>query len=388
MDGESHCTIDYKCSFKHESFETVKIYNEDGKKSKICPVFSGEHGIEGLLYVESRFRTIASRFEFDGPKYFEGFEEILQGTALTAWEMLADDVVENERNMERFEELLVSYYVDFCDVRARDTMYDYLKNKCKKPVGDEPRNHVRRMEVLYLYSSKLPGMEALMTDDQIKRAIFKTFPETWRKQYMRSAKNLEEDSMQEIVTFMQNEKAYADADKKINTNNGDKKRSKNENESNQNHMKKKFKGGRGGGQGKVKPGDPCPHHFGHSWNECFDNPRGSQFRPRGGGGRGRGGGRDGRGGRGNYGGYPGRGGFGGGGRGNDYQGRGGRGGNPVAGQNYHNNNNNYHYENQHHDQNRGQGRGNEANTQGQANAGNRNQHEQHHYDAVDYEAWN
>lgn len=385
MDGEAHC-INYKVGFKHEDFETVKVYNEENGRSKKCIVFTDEHGIEGLLYVEARFRKIAEKFEFEGPQLFDAFEEVLQGTALTNWEQLADEVEEDDRTQETFDEIMVQYYADYCDENARDTMYDYLKNKCKKPVGEEPRIHVRRMELLYSYAAKLPGMEAIMTSDQIKRAIFKTFPETWRKQYMRSGKSLQENTMQDVITFMQNEKAYADEEK-------GKKRNTEDNQQMMNKKAKKNKETNKGNpnqNGKITPNDPCPHHYGHKWSECYDNPRGTNYRPRNKNQHQQGQNRNtGRGGQfGNFrNNFQGRGGANGG-RGNQFQGRGGRGHlgpNQMMHQN-NNNNNNYHFE-QGRDPNRGQGQGNEANPRGQHTQRDQNPQEQHYFDQVGMNAW-
>lgn len=381
MDGEAHC-LNYKSAIKHEDFETVKIYSIDKTENKKCVVFSDEHGLEGLLYVESCFRKIVEKFNFTGPQIFNAFEDVLQGTALTNWEPLVDDLAANEKNPENFDELMNQYYMSYCDSKARDSMYDYLKSKCNKPVGEEPRTHVRRMELLYSYATKLPGLEEPMTEDQIKRAIFKTFPDTWRKQYIRAGKELQEDSMQDLVTFMQNEKAFADEDKakKRGANEGDhlvnklgKNKSKNKKQKSNPHNL----------NSKVQPNDTCPLHGGHPWKDCFDNPHGSKYRPRnnrhpGSGGRGnRNGGR----------GFQqqynnnctfdyGRGG-GPGGRG-DFQGRGGRG---NAGMNQQNQTNNaYHYE-RNRDMNRDQHVGNDANAYRQPRE--REPREQHHFDQID-----
>ena len=387
MDGESHC-LNYKVTWKHEDFETVKIFDPENQRSKKCVVFSDKHGMEGLLYVEARFRKIADAFEFDGPQRFEAFEEVLQGTALTSWERIADEIVEEDRTEETFDDVVSQFYLEYCDKNAKDTMYDYLNNRCKKPVGEEPRKHVKRMEVLYAYAAKLPGMEENMTDDQIKRSIFKTFPETWRKQYMRSGKDLQTDTMQDIITFMQNEKSYADEEKgKKRITEETQKKNKKQKSNGGNYNNSNNRGGR------VQPDDECPIHSGHKWIDCIMNPKGPNYRP--------GGGRTNNGFRGG----PGNGrGFqpqGRGGRGNRFAGRGGRG---QPGQNqalqhntgYQNNNGynngnqntNYNFERiQDQDQNRGQVRnGADARPQGQQQR-DRNPRELHYFDHIGEDAW-
>jgi hypothetical protein len=377
MDGQAHC-LDYKNSLKHEDFETVKLYDEENARSKKCLVFSDEHGLEGLLFVEARFRKVAEQFGFDGPQLFTAFEEVLQGTALSNWEQLANDVDEEDRTEEVFNERMVQYYMDYCDKNARDTMYDYLK-KCRKPVGEEPRVHVRRLELLYSYSAKLPGIEELLTPDQIKRAIFRTFPESWQKQYVLAGKDLQVDSMQDVVTFMQNIKAYADDDK-------GKKRTPEEharfgNKNKKAHVEHQKGNVRNNNQGKVQPHDQCPFHFGHKWIDCFENSRGPNFRPRNQpSGSNRGGRNQ------NNGPFrpnPGRGLNGG--RGMAYNGRGGRGNNGqdryTQNGNGHNTPNNYHFENGR-DQDRDRGRRVDALPQ-RGNPRERNHaNEQHYFDQI------
>ena len=41
-------------------------------KKKNCPTFTGEHGIESLLYVEERFRAVSRQLEYNtGEELFE-----------------------------------------------------------------------------------------------------------------------------------------------------------------------------------------------------------------------------------------------------------------------------------------------------------------------------
>ena len=57
--------MDYKASFEHSKLERVKLlqsYADGSTKTKKCPCFSGEHGIECLLYVEDHFHNIDRQF--------------------------------------------------------------------------------------------------------------------------------------------------------------------------------------------------------------------------------------------------------------------------------------------------------------------------------------
>eukprot|EP00957_Ditylum_brightwellii_P085083 6469184-Ditylum_brightwellii.AAC.1 len=71
----------YETKFKHSDLERVKLVqlHDDGTtKIKKCPVFLGTEGIEGLLYVEERFRSVAQQLHYTtGVEMFDNFKEIL-----------------------------------------------------------------------------------------------------------------------------------------------------------------------------------------------------------------------------------------------------------------------------------------------------------------------
>jgi hypothetical protein len=353
MNPETH-PIDYKSKFEHSELEKVKLtqeYDNGSKRQKQCPVYSGKHGIEALLFVEERFRKIAAQMEWTDHELFDNFEEVLVDAAEDDWEEIVDGIAEADRTTARFDECMQQYYLKYCQRDSRDVMFEYLVNQCRKPIGEEPRTHVARMTTLYRYSNKLPGSDPPKTTEQMKMPIFKTFPETWRQTFIRSGKNVADGrtSIQDIVDFMTTEKAFAD---KSSTDKGKNKRKSEGDNEKPNVQKKKNKGKPTSG-----PEAPCklPGHRNHKWKDCFDNPKGNNYRPRGSGGRG-GGGRN------SY------------NRNND---RGGRGGNRDArygngqGQSPNNNDQNYHY------QDNDQGRRSERETGNRAgNNNNNNNHAQ------------
>ena len=77
--------IDYKCSFTHADFETVKleqVYADGSKRTAKVPIFDGKFGMEGLLHVEDKFRKACNKLSYDtGRELFNGFEEVLADTA-------------------------------------------------------------------------------------------------------------------------------------------------------------------------------------------------------------------------------------------------------------------------------------------------------------------
>jgi hypothetical protein len=346
MNPETH-PIDYKAKFEHSALEKAKLtqaYDDGSKRQKYCPMFSGKHGLEELLFVEERFRKVANHMEWTGEELFEHFEEVLIDTAENQWEDIVGDIDDVDRDEEAFENAIKELYLKYCGGDARDVMFEYLKTQCRKPIGEEPRTHVARLTTLYRYSNKLPGIDPEKDTEHIKMPIFATFPESWRRDYARSGRKVANDSLQDIIDYMSMEKAFADQEGK------DKKRKNEKEDKNDKKGNKKKKVGMRNGDNSCR----LPGHSGHDWKDCFENPRGRNFRPRNNGG-GRGGS-----GRGNF---QGRGFYGGrnGGRGGQpQQGRGGRG--PYQGQGQGNNQNNnggqqYHYQNG--DQNRNSNGGSE-----------------------------
>jgi hypothetical protein len=305
--------LPYKSGFVHSVLGTTKLKQDfvgGSNKDKKCPTFSGEHGIEALLYVEERFRKIASRTLSwtTGPELFDGFEEILLDTALSNWEDIISPIAEADKTPARFELALQTMYRKYVGAEARDVQFEYYRS-IQKPLKSSTLDHSSRMLTLARYGNKLPGNEPELTDEQIKKCIFSSFPLTWQQQYIRSGQRVAATPLSDIIEFMSNEKIFADAQNSNKEKNKpfstketyDKKRKANGKQKFGNHKRTKES------HGETKPDSECPIHGGHPWSKCFNNPSGDNYKPRdGNGGRGRGRGR---------GGYP-NSGRGNGGRGN------------------------------------------------------------------------
>ena len=283
MNAESHC-MSYKAEFEHADLESTKLkqsFTNDTTKTKYAKVFTGKYGIEALLFCEERFRKIARQFDYEDEELFDNWEDCLQDRAEDDWTTVVDGVA--PRNTANFNATMQDFYLKYCAEDAKDTMYEYLKTMCRKPVGAEPRDHVNRLLTLYRYTSKLPGNVPTIQEDQQKLLIFHTFPEKWRKQFVRSGRRLQQETLQQIIDFMTNEKGFADDEAKeaknkrksddSNNNNSRNKRQNNSSGSNQRNQN-------GGNQHRIQPTDICPIHGGHQWKECSMNPQSSNYRAR------------------------------------------------------------------------------------------------------------
>lgn len=275
--------IMYKTAFDHSELEKVKLtqgYDDGTTRSKRCPQFTGEQGIEGLLYCEHRFRSIARQFTWnEGSELFDNFEDILADNAEEEWDNLTSGIEEADRTVPRFDQTIRSFYLKYSDNEARDTMFKYIRT-LTKPRDVEPAIHADRMETLIRYANQLNGTEPRLTDDQKKNIIFDTFPVKWKQNYIRSGRAVATDELADIVQYMGNEKSFSD-----NKEENDRKR-KRENGKNYN-----FRGrgrGRGSGRGSYHGSNnngnpfpnanpystcPIPGHGNHQWIDCYRNPR-------------------------------------------------------------------------------------------------------------------
>jgi hypothetical protein len=294
--------IPYKTELVPSELTTVKLkqnFDDGTYREKKCPVFTGEHGIEALLYVEERFRKIASKTLLwtTGAELFDGFEEVLLDTALNNWEDLTSTIADVDKTPASFEATIQALYRKYVGAEARDIQFEHFRS-LKKPLKASILDHSSRMLTLARYGNKLPGIEPALNDEQIKKFIFQSFPALWQQQYIRSGQRVAGTPLADIIEFMSNEKLFADTQNAARM--SDKKKPYQASEDTSKNKRKTY--------GKkpyvpakrskefhgIKPDTVCPIHGGHQWVKCFDNPNGDSFKPRGAdgnrvsGGRGRG----------------------------------------------------------------------------------------------------
>ena len=173
--------MQYKPTFEHEKLEKValiQVYDGMTKKKK-CPTFTGEFGIESLLYVEDRYRAVSRQLDYTtGAELFDNFEEVVLNTAEEKWMNLVQNLTPAEKTPARFDALINRFYLSYCDSDSRDTMFKYLRY-VKKPYQEEAQAHADRMETLIRFSNRLPGLEPPLQAEQTKTIIFDSFPIAW-----------------------------------------------------------------------------------------------------------------------------------------------------------------------------------------------------------------
>ena len=266
----------YEDKLKKSSMEEVKLSEliDDMKKTKTCPVFDGMDDIEGLLYTEERFRKAARQLQFfTGPELYDNFEELLRETAEEHWTQIVSAVPNNVRTPNTFDEHMKEFYIKYVDVDARDQMFAYI-DMLVKPRNSSPNEHVNQMTTLLRYSNKLPGTEAIKDEESIKKIIFKSFPDDWQITYNRSGRNLQDQTMAQVLQFMKDEKNYKDNQER-------KKQPQSEDRGKQNGKRKYQENTyQHGGRKQCTNKNPCKYHDGHhDWKDCIFNSRSKNYKP-------------------------------------------------------------------------------------------------------------
>ena len=117
-----------------------------------------------------------------------------------------------DKTPTHFELALQEMYRKYVGAEARDVQFEYYRS-IQKPLKASTLDHSSRMLTLARYGNKLPGNEPVLTDDQVKKCIFSSFPLTWQQQYIRSRQRVANTPLSDIIEFMSNEKIFADAQK-------------------------------------------------------------------------------------------------------------------------------------------------------------------------------
>ena len=88
--------MQYKPTFEHEKLEKVTLIQvyDDMTKKKNCPIFTGEFGIESLLYVEDHYHAVSRELEYTtGEELFDNSEEVVLNTTEEKWTNLVQNIV-------------------------------------------------------------------------------------------------------------------------------------------------------------------------------------------------------------------------------------------------------------------------------------------------------
>ena len=92
----------YKSSVDESALQYVKFRftdADDEQEEFKLPKFTGDGGLEGLLYIEEEFRNVQEEYEWNNDACFKHFKKILGGTALTRWKNVLQGLTVAERRI-------------------------------------------------------------------------------------------------------------------------------------------------------------------------------------------------------------------------------------------------------------------------------------------------
>ena len=251
--------------YEQAKFEIVTAQNTTHKIS--VPQYESKRGVEGLFYCKDKFEEKASDFVFDPDDYFKYFPRILDQVSLRWWNnkmvRFAPDVAWTQAEFDQLFKEFVTH--ESGSVNPRDDLVAYLSTEeCKKPRKVDVRTHANRIETLCLYANRLAGVKPPLTEGEITRIIFHSFPNSWLNDFRLARGNPTQLSCDTIMEYFMTKKAVQDHAEDQN-----KKRKKEESDNNKPKHGKKQKGN--------SDTNMCRKHKTHLWSECSENPKSKNY---------------------------------------------------------------------------------------------------------------
>jgi hypothetical protein len=96
---------------------------------------------------------------------------------LTNWKDLVAPIADVDKIPERLEQTLQAMYGKYVGAEARDIQFEYFR-AWQKPLKSSTLDHSSRILMLACYDNNGNGTEPPLTDEQIKKCIFQSFPLT------------------------------------------------------------------------------------------------------------------------------------------------------------------------------------------------------------------
>ena len=288
--------ITYKSTLDPTSLGKARLerYPDEGAaRKRDVPVFKSTDGVETLFYVFDEFDKAANRMNFEIGDKWSQFEDVFDTVAATKWKNQIRNIAANQRTVNRFKTERKRFVKHFAGhPTPRDVLIEYIRNNkdCQKPRSATCGDHANRVEALCQFANRLTGDEAEINDAQIRKYVFDSFPDPWRKEYHANRFVLEDDGIPGIIRHMDNMKIkYDDQEHKAKKRRTDNETSRLRGGGNDENNSSRGRGrGRGGGRGRnnkkrgIEDNDKCPIHTNssHTWGECMLNPRSSNYTAR------------------------------------------------------------------------------------------------------------
>lgn len=122
------------------------------------------------------------------------------------------------------------------------------------------------------------GLKQNFEEDDIKNAMYKSFLKAWRRDYLKAGRDVEDDSIADIVNYMNLCRQELD-DKHAVDNRNNKTKNRNRNTDRNNNRERGSRGYDDRGRGCFQSQNfakemnmECRVHGGHKWGDCTLNP--------------------------------------------------------------------------------------------------------------------
>ena len=149
------------------------------------------------------FKRHAPRLGWDTPVLlFENLEALLQGAALTQWQVASFGLDVNEP--DSFEEALDNRKGrKNLNYDAMRDQLDYMR-RVRKPREYTPEEFIQRLQHVNLMIPQFIDAteDNMLTDNEIKEKVYRGMPSEWRKNFANSGKKVYSESLETIESYM------------------------------------------------------------------------------------------------------------------------------------------------------------------------------------------
>ena len=189
-----------------EEYRTVKLRTtwDDGTTSEVkVPTDDGSRGIEFLiLVVIEEFMEAMTELIFDDAERFQQFLKVIKGNTKQLWLSIVQSIPAANQTNARFQTALSELYQMIVGSNQRNVLRSWLETQCKKPRSSTPLEHLARIQEIVRLTNALDGTANEIDTNATKEIYFNSCPREWREDYVKSARDLQNDTVAEIARYM------------------------------------------------------------------------------------------------------------------------------------------------------------------------------------------
>jgi hypothetical protein len=266
------------------------ITDEDGNRDRKEAIIRMDDGTKTVEYAQRvTVRDVeyaATELEWSDKECYKHFPSVLEGYASTVWEEVLEELKdEDQAKAGSFKNIAIPRFYKKLggdDRKQGDTILYYLEHKWKKPMSKTPQQHYHRMVELLQIAEKLNKSQPTPNKEKKKLLFFHAMPLEWQTAYKSMGRSLDdEDLLGRVLPFMtsMHEKELQLQATKKNEASEERHEPEKKRPATQQSNSNKRTTADGQKYGGTKQ---CLKHPGHkhTWNECFDNPKGTNYKPK------------------------------------------------------------------------------------------------------------